>query len=151
MMLGYQVSGEKVKRLTRPLNSVQATKAVREKTTVTESGRNATLAVPIRLRDKVIGVVDIRIPAEHEWDEDEVDIAEAVADRLSLTLETSLLIKATQRRAAKEAKIGEVSARIGASINMRNVLQTAVEELGRALPGSEVVIQFESPDGERNE
>jgi GAF domain-containing protein/methyl-accepting chemotaxis protein len=151
MMLGYQVSGEKVKQLTRPLNSVQATKAVREKATVTESGRNATLAVPIRLRDKVIGMVDIRSPAEHEWDEDEVDIAEAVADRLSLTLETSLLIKATQRRAAKEAKIGEVSARIGASINMRNVLQTAVEELGRALPGSEVVIQFESPDGERNE
>ncbi len=147
-MLGYQVSGEKVKRLTQPLNSVQAAKAVREKATVTESGRNAALLVPIRLRDQVIGVVDIRAPAEHEWDEDEVDIAEAVADRLSLTLETSLLIKATQRRAAKEAKIGEISARIGASINMRNVLQTAVEELGRALPGSEVVIQFESADGE---
>jgi hypothetical protein len=28
-------------------------------------------------------------------------------------------------------------------MNMRNVLQTAVEELGRALPGSEVVIQFQ--------
>jgi hypothetical protein len=27
---------------------------------------------------------------------------------------------------------------------MRNVLQTAVEELGRALPGSEVIIQFQS-------
>jgi GAF domain-containing protein/HAMP domain-containing protein len=151
LMLGYQVSGEKVKRLTRPLNSVQATKAVREKATVTESGRNAALAVPIRLRDEVIGVVDIRIPAEHEWDEDEVDIAEAVADRLSLTLETSLLIKATQRRAAREAKIGEVSARIGASTNMRNVLQTAVEELGRALPGSEVIIQFGNSDGETDE
>lgn len=151
LMLGYQVSGEKVKRLTRLLNSVQAAKALREKATVTESGRNATLAVPIRLRDEVIGVVDVRIPVEHEWDEDEVDIAEAVADRLSLTLETSLLIKATQRRAAKEAKIGEVSARIGASINMRNVLQTAVEELGRALPGSEVIIQFGQSDGETNE
>lgn len=148
LMLGYQVSGEKVKRLTQPLNSVQAAKAVREKATVTESGRNAALAVPIRLRDQVIGVVDIRIPTEHEWDEDEVDIAEAVADRLSLTLETSLLINATQRRAAREAKIGEVSARIGASINMRNVLQTAVEELGRALPGSEVILQFGNSDGE---
>lgn len=151
LMLGYQVSGDKVKRLTQPLTSIHASKAVREKATVTESGRNAVIAVPIRLRDEVIGVVDIRTPAEHEWDEDDVDIAEAVADRLSLTLETSLLIKATQRRAAREAKIGEVSARIGASINMRNVLQTAVEELGRALPGSEVIIQFGQSDGEINE
>jgi len=27
---------------------------------------------------------------------------------------------------------------------MRNVLQTAVEELGHALPGSEVLIQFQT-------
>jgi hypothetical protein len=33
---------------------------------------------------------------------------------------------------------------------MRSVLQTAVEELGRALPGSEVVIQFESDERKDN-
>ena len=48
------------------------------------------------------------------------------------------------RTLIEEAKIGEVTAKISSSINMRNVLQTAVEELGRALPGSEVVIQFQT-------
>jgi hypothetical protein len=61
-------------------------------------------------------------------------------------LDNVRLLQESQRRAAKEAKIGEVSAKIGASINMRNVLQTAVEELGRALPGAEVVIQFEKAE-----
>ena len=70
--------------------------------TVAENGRNALLAIPIRLRDEVIGVVDVRAKSDHEWDEDEVDIAEAVADRLSLALETSLLLKSTQRRAEIE-------------------------------------------------
>jgi hypothetical protein len=32
---------------------------------------------------------------------------------------------------------------------MRNVLQTAVEELGRALPGSEVMIQFETDQNKK--
>ncbi len=59
-------------------------------------------------------------------------------------MENARLLEESQRLASKEAKIGEVTSRISSSINMRNVLQTAVEELGRALPGSEVVIQFQA-------
>jgi hypothetical protein len=36
---------------------------------------------------------------------------------------------------------------VSGSINLHNVLQTAVEELGHALPGSEIVIQFETDQG----
>jgi N-methylhydantoinase B/oxoprolinase/acetone carboxylase alpha subunit len=63
---------------------------------------------------------------------------------LAIALDNARLLQDSQRRAAKEQKIGDVTAKIGASINMRSMLQTAVEELGRALPGSEVVIQFEN-------
>jgi GAF domain-containing protein len=66
-----------------------------------------------------------------------------VSDRLALALENARLLQDSLRRAAKEQKIGQVTTRIGATINMRNMLQTAVEELGRALPGSDVVIQFQ--------
>lgn len=149
LMLGYQVSGEKVKRLMRPENSIHAAKAVREKATVTESGRNATLAVPIRLRDEVIGVMDIRTPTEHEWDEDEVDIAEAVADRLSLALETSLLIRATQRRAEIERITADISGKIGGTTQFDSILRTAAEELSRVLGGSEVLVQLHADTGEK--
>jgi len=109
-----------------------------------EDGTTATLALPIRLRDEIVGVMDIHVPTGHEWDPDEVDIAKAVADRLSLALETATLLESTQRRAEIERLTADISGKVSASINLRNVLQTAVEELGNVLPGSDIVIQFSS-------
>ena len=109
-----------------------------------ENGETGTLVVPIHLRGEVVGVLDIHVPTGHSWDPDEVDIARAVADRLSLALESATLLRTTQRRAEIERLTAEISGKIGASVNMRNVLQTAVEELGQVLPGSEVIIQFGS-------
>jgi GAF domain-containing protein len=88
--------------------------------------------------------MDIHIPGGHDWDPDEVDIARAVAERLSLALESATLLQSTQRRAEIERITADISGKVSASINLRNVLQTAVEELGHALPGSEIIIQFQS-------
>ena len=73
-----------------------------------------------------------------------MDIITAILERAAIAMENARLLEESQRLASKEAKIGEVTAKISSWINMRNVLQTAVEELGRALPGSEVVIQFQA-------
>lgn len=152
--VGFRVAGDQVSRLSRPLTSLHVKKAVTEQHTVVEGGKEAALAIPIRLRNEVIGVMDIRTPDEHEWDEDEVDIAEAVAERLSLALETSLLLKTTQRRAELERVTAEVADRIGATTQFDSILRTAAEELSRVLGGSEVLVQIqtlESPNGNQME
>ncbi|MBK9927028.1 MAG: GAF domain-containing protein [Anaerolineales bacterium] len=111
----------------------------------TEDKTQSSIAVPVKLQGITIGVLNIKAPTKNrKWNKEEINLVQAVSDRLALALDNIRLLQESQRRAAKEAKIGEVSAKIGASINMRNVLQTAVEELGRALPGSEVVIQFQT-------
>lgn len=106
--------------------------------------RGAYISLPIKLRGQVIGSVDVRSPDNRPWDQDELDIVTAIIERAAIAMENARLLDESQRLASKEAKIGEVTAKISASINMRNVLQTAVEELGHALPGSEVVIQFQT-------
>ncbi len=106
--------------------------------------RGETMSIPIKLRGVEIGVVDVRSDDFRGWEQDELDIVSAILERAAIAMENARLLYESQRQAAKEQKIGEVTAKIGASIHMRNVLQTAVEELGRALPGSEVVIQFET-------
>jgi len=104
-----------------------------------------SISVPVKLRGQTIGVLNIKAPTKNRrWNKDEINLAQAISDRLALALDNARLLFESQRQTAKEQKIGEVTAKIGASINMRNVLQTAVEELGRALPGSEVVIQLQS-------
>jgi GAF domain-containing protein len=142
--VGYLVADNTVRPLEKFVSTPYVNKTIFQGEMLVEEGATATLALPIRLRGEVVGVLDIHVPAGHEWDPDEVDIAKAVADRLSLALESATLLQSTQRRAEVERIIADISGKVSASINLRNVLQTAVEELGHALPGSEVVIQFQT-------
>jgi len=144
--IGYLMSENTLKPLNKPITSTQINKAISSKEMVGESGKMATLAVPIRLRDEVIGVIDIHIAEEHNWDPDEVDIAQAVAERLSLALETSLLLQTTQRRAEIERVTSEISGKISATTQFDSILRTAAEELSRVLSGSEVLIQIQQPE-----
>jgi GAF domain-containing protein/HAMP domain-containing protein len=106
--------------------------------------QEASIVVPIKLRGQIIGNMKIKAPVKNrQWSTDEVNLAETISERLSFALENARLIQESQRQVVKEQTISEVTGKIGASINLKNVLQTAVEELGRALPGSEVIIQFD--------
>ncbi|HEX9388341.1 MAG TPA: GAF domain-containing protein [Anaerolineales bacterium] len=145
--VGYILSENTLKPLEKLIDYPHINKVISQGESFVENSETGTLAVPIHLRGEVVGVLDIRVPKGHDWDPDEVDIARAVADRLSLALESATLLRTTQRRAEIERLTADISGKIGASVNMRNVLQTAVEELGRVLPGSEVVIQFQSGKG----
>lgn len=141
---GYLMSDNTLKPLNRPITSAQIDKAMASKESIVESGRTATLAIPIRLRDEVIGVIDIHTTEEHIWDPDEVDITQAVAERLSLALETSLLLQTTQRRAQIERATSEISGKISSSTQFDSILRTAAEELSRILGGSEVLVQIQT-------
>jgi len=143
--IGYLVSENTLRPLEKFVSTPHINRVVSAGEVLVENGETATLAVPIRLRGEVVGVLDVHVPTGHDWDTDEVDIVKAIADRLSLALESATLLHATQRRAEIERLTADISGKIGASINLRSVLQTAVEELGHALPGSEVVIQFDAP------
>jgi GAF domain-containing protein/HAMP domain-containing protein len=105
----------------------------------------SVIVVPIKLRGQIIGVMRVKAPnTDRQWSANEVNLTEAVSERLSLALENARLIQESQRQAIKEQTISEITGKIGSSINLQNVLQTAVEELGRSIPGSEVIIKFQS-------
>ena len=109
--------------------------------------QEASIVVPIKLRGQIIGNMKIKAPTKNrQWSTDEVNLAETISERLSIALENARLIQESQRQVIKEQTISEVTGKIGASIDLKNVLRTAVEELGRAMPGSEVAIQFKSDD-----
>ncbi|MEW5939218.1 MAG: GAF domain-containing protein [Chloroflexota bacterium] len=106
-----------------------------------------TIRVPVRIRGLVIGHIVLRANDPlRRWTQDELNLVQAAADRAGLAIENVRLLGEAQRRAAKERAIGEIASRIGASIDMDSILQTAVEELGRALTGSEIILQFQKKD-----
>lgn len=112
--------------------------------TLTEGSDQAALAIPIKLRDEVIGVLNVSVPGKRVWSKDEIGLIEAVAERVAVSAENARLFDESQKRAEKEQIIGEITSKIGASINLRSIMQTAVEELGHTLSGSEVSIRIKS-------
>ena len=111
--------------------------------------KRATLAVPVKLRGEVIGVLHIESNDQsHEWNTDEISLVEAVAERAAFAMENARLFQDARRRASKEQLISEASAKISSAINLENILQTTAEELERVLGGSEVLIQFQNKEAQ---
>ena len=107
------------------------------------NGKNAIQKIPIMLRGATLGALSIDMGKRAQaYTAEELNLIKTVADRLALALEGARLLEDSQRAAAKEQIIGDITGKIGSSINLRNVLQTAVEELGHAIPGSEIIIQL---------
>ncbi len=137
----YNISGSKP--IIQKLETIEIQKTIQSgKPTISQQKAQSHLSVPIKLRGQVIGIINIQSGGNHEWEEDEIDIMTAVADRVGLAVENARLLEDSQSRAARERTISDITSKIGASINIRNVLQTAVEELGHILPGSDVIIQL---------
>ena len=110
-----------------------------------KNNNGAIQRTPIKLRGITLGSLNVDMGGRTKsYTNEEINLIQTVADRLALALESARLLEESQRAAAKEQVIGEITGKIGSSINLRNVLQTAVEELGNAIPGSEIVIQLES-------
>ena len=140
-ILGYSIAGNVVKPLDKLLQASLITDASINGEPAYENGARASLAVPIRLAGNVVGALHIQLP-EHEWESDEIDIAQAVADRLSLALEATTLLDATQKRAEIERLTADITGKIGSSTRIDSILRTAAEELSRVLGGSDVLVQI---------
>jgi GAF domain-containing protein len=109
------------------------------------------LAVPVKLRDQVIGIIHIEAgEAKRRWTEDEMVMVQSVADRAALALENASLFEATERRATQERVVAEVTSRIGESNDMERILQTTIQELGRTLGTTRTFIQLSAPSSSGN-
>ena len=142
--LGFRLSDQTAQRLEKPLEGLEIEQALTEGETiiVTENERTSSLTIPIRLRNNVIGVMNLKTTENAIISQDEVDIAEAISERLSLAIETATLLRTTQRRADIEKITTDISAKVSSSTRFETILQTAAQELSRAL-GGEVIVQIE--------
>jgi GAF domain-containing protein len=106
--------------------------------------KRASMAVPVKLRGEVIGVLHIESnDPSKEWQEDEIGLVQAVAERAAFAMENARLFQDARRRAAKEQLISEATSRISGALNLENILTNTAEELEKVLGGSEVLIRFQ--------
>lgn len=111
----------------------------------TLNNNQPALAVPVKIRDTVIGVIHIEaVQKNRKWSDDEVALAQAISERAALALENARLFEETERSAERERVISLVTSKIGESNKLENILQTTIQELGRTLGASRAFIQMET-------
>jgi len=143
--LGFAYSESGIKPLEQPIDNEQIRQVISKGKTLLEKGKDqhSQIAVPIRLRGQVIGVMQLKTRHDLTLTEDDADIASAVAERLSLAIETSTLLQSTQHRADLERVTANITSRVSSSSRFETILQTAAQELSKALGGSDVLVQIE--------
>ncbi|HOU12595.1 MAG TPA: GAF domain-containing protein [Anaerolineae bacterium] len=104
------------------------------------------LAVPVKVRDEVIGVIDFAKSGEGDvWTAEEVALVESLTGQLGIALESARLYQDTQRAAARERLLGQVTGRMRESLDMDTVLKTAAHEMRQALGLEGVLVQLARP------
>ncbi len=102
-----------------------------------------TLAIPLKLRGQVVGVLGFRRGESDEWWTTEaVTLLETLAEQMSVALESARLYQDTQRRAEYERLTGEVTASMRETLDVDAVLQTAVHEMRQILGLAEVEVRM---------
>lgn len=110
-----------------------------------------SLEIPLILRGTQVGTLKLSTPDPNRtWDENEIAMAQATADRTAFAIENARLLQEAQKRAAKERAIGQISAKISSLVNIDNIVQTTIKELGNTLPNTDVAIQFNSGQSEQS-
>jgi GAF domain-containing protein len=101
----------------------------------------SALVAPIMLRGQPIGALGFRGEVR-QWSDDDIALAEAIAEQLALAADNLRLLDETQRRAARERLTGEVTARMRETLDVDTVLQTAAREMREALGLEEVEVRM---------
>jgi GAF domain-containing protein len=113
-----------------------------------ERGGEATsLAMPIIVREQVVGALNLRFSTSMV-DQQTIRMIENIAGRLGLAIENARLMEENQRRAEREHKVSEITTKVRASSDIDRILRTAIEELGRTLGATQAVIQLKTEEPE---
>jgi len=137
-LTGYRFTS----RGSTPLRGTEAGSAIPEPAGADDDSASATqgLTVPIKLRGETIGDLVVHRSTEGGISPDQLELIQAVADRVALSVENARLFDETSRRAARERLVTEITSKIRSSSDPQAMMSTALEELKNALGASRVQI-----------
>jgi GAF domain-containing protein len=117
--------------------------AVDQRQVITSSAqRKRVVAMPITVRNEIIGAMEFELKAEDDLPEDALDLVTAVGLRLGLALENRRLFDETQRVAQREALVNDIGADLQSATGVDAIIQRAARHLHDALAAQQVTIRL---------
>lgn len=112
---------------------------------ISNDGERTTLTVPIMLRDQPIGAIGLQTDeGQRNWTPEEVALVQDISEQFALAAESLRLLDETQRRAARERLVAEITTKLRSSNDPQAMLQTAAQELRLALNAKRAQVLLQS-------
>src|ERR1044072_2390204 len=112
------------------------------------AGVQAFLSTAIRLNGKPIGVFGVHLCEKHQWTAQEIGIVAAVAEQAALAIRQAGLYREATEAATRANLLNQIVTSMRRSLNIDEILQVAVDELGQALQVNRTYIRrFIGDDG----
>jgi GAF domain-containing protein len=135
-LLGYRYGFAGSSPLNEPLDLAELSKS-KSKANQRETSQ---VIVPIVLRGETIGSLVVQSPSTAALNQDQIDLIKAVAERVALSAENARLFEETTRRAERERLVSDITGKIRSVNDPQSMIQTAMEELRKALGASKVEV-----------
>jgi two-component system, sensor histidine kinase PdtaS len=98
------------------------------------------LSVPLVWRGEVIGVVNVRTKAPHEYGKTQVQMLSSVAGQVAGAIQASRKYRSVEKRASALSTVAEVSKTITSNLYLEEILQLAVAAMAQTLNFKVVVL-----------
>lgn len=105
-------------------------------------GFRAFAAVPFAVGDEWLGYALALVRDPHSFTPGELRVYESVGRQAAIALRSARLYEEAQSRARREQLIREITSRMRGTVDLETILNTAVEELGRALGVSRAFVRL---------
>ncbi len=135
-LLGYRYSIAGSSPLNGPLDLTELNKSKSQG----NQKESSQVVVPIELRGETIGTLIVQSSSTAALNQDQIDLIKAVAERVALSAENARLFEETTRRAERERLVSDITGKIRSGNDPQSMIQTAMEELRKALGASKVEV-----------
>jgi GAF domain-containing protein len=126
--MGYRLRGLGIEPIQE--QSLETDQAIREGKSVVKHDplQGSSLVVPIKIRDEVLGVLNLRFEG-NDLTEETVKTYEEIATRLSLALESARLLEETQLRSEQLNLLQEITAAAASHIKVQDLLDDITQRM----------------------
>lgn len=107
------------------------------------------IAVPIELRGRAIGAIEIEIEGEIRQAET-LEVLQSVAQRLALSIDNARLFEQAQELAQRELEVNAISTQLQSVSDVNDLARTALQELSKSLGASQASIRLGMLEADRD-
>jgi GAF domain-containing protein len=129
--VGYTLSNNQLRSDTTWTPLLQQAVSKR-RAAISKEGERQVVAVPVELRGRAIGAIEVEM-SENVRQSDALDMLQAVAQRLALSIDNARLFEQAQELAQQELEVNAISTKMQGVTKIDEIVLTAIDELGRAL------------------